>query len=182
MLNNLITSKTRLRLLVKFFLNAANEGYLRGLAEELDENTNAIRKELNNLSEAGFIVRHEEGNRINYQANKQHPLFSLLQQIIRKYVGIDEIIENIVGKAGQVEQVYLVGDYAKGIDSGKIEVVVLGNDLDQNYLKHLSVKVSDVIQKQVWVTTELNGQKEGVLVYDLSFRNLSEPLELTKAE
>jgi predicted ArsR family transcriptional regulator len=57
MLDNLITSKTRLRLLVKFFLNAATEGYLRGLADELDENTNAIRKELNNLSEAGFIIR-----------------------------------------------------------------------------------------------------------------------------
>ena len=55
MLNSLITSKTRLRLLVKFFINATNAGYLRGLATEMQENTNAIRKELNNLSEAGYI-------------------------------------------------------------------------------------------------------------------------------
>ena len=56
MLSSLITSKTRLRLLVKFFINAANDGYLRGLATEMDESTNAIRKELNNLNEAGFII------------------------------------------------------------------------------------------------------------------------------
>ena len=59
MLNSLITSKTRLRLLIKFFINVANTGYLRGLATEMDENTNSIRKELNNLSEAGFILREE---------------------------------------------------------------------------------------------------------------------------
>ena len=56
MLESLITSKTRIRLLVKFFVNAANAGYLRGLAQEMQENTNAIRKELNHLSEAVAIV------------------------------------------------------------------------------------------------------------------------------
>jgi predicted transcriptional regulator len=167
MLDNLITSKTRLRLLVKFFLNAATEGYLRGLADELDENTNAIRKELNNLSEAGFIIRTEEGSRITYQANPTNPFFSILQQLVRKYVGLDEIIENIVGKAGNVERVYLIGDYAQGIDSGTIEVMVQGEALDTVYLSQLATKVSTVIQKQVLVTTVLEGKKDGVLVYEV---------------
>ncbi|MSP85673.1 MAG: ArsR family transcriptional regulator, partial [Flavobacteriaceae bacterium] len=48
MLKTLITSKTRLRILVKFFINSANHGHLRGLADEMQESTNAIRKELNN--------------------------------------------------------------------------------------------------------------------------------------
>jgi len=168
MLNNLITSKTRLRLLVKFFLNVANEGYLRGLAEELDENTNAIRKELNNLSDAGFIVRLENGNKITYQANRKHPFFGILQQLMRKYVGLDEIIENIVGKAGNVERVYLIGDYAKGIDSGTIEVLVQGEALDIDYLSQLATKISAVIQKKVHVFTEMTGKNEGVMVYEVS--------------
>ena len=64
MLNSLITSKTRLRVLIKFFINAANNGYLRGLAEEMDESTNSIRKELNNLSEAGYLEKETIQNRI----------------------------------------------------------------------------------------------------------------------
>ena len=54
MLDSLITSKTRLRMLIKFFINTANKGYLNGLATELGESTNAIRKELNHLQGAGY--------------------------------------------------------------------------------------------------------------------------------
>ena len=52
MLGKLITSKTRLRLLIKFFISQANRGYLNGLATEMGESTNAIRKELNHLQGA----------------------------------------------------------------------------------------------------------------------------------
>ena len=46
MLGELITSKTRLRLLIKFFISQANRGYLNGLASEMGESTNAIRRSL----------------------------------------------------------------------------------------------------------------------------------------
>merc|ERR1712078_639513 len=55
MLEILITSKTRLRLIIKFFLNIANKGYLNSLANEFGESTNSVRKELNNLSSAGYL-------------------------------------------------------------------------------------------------------------------------------
>ena len=55
MLENLITSKTRLRLLIKFFISQANKGHLNGLASEMGESTNSIRKELNHLFEAGYL-------------------------------------------------------------------------------------------------------------------------------
>ena len=44
MLDSLITFKTRLRLLIKFFLNITNEGYLNGLANEFGESTNSVKK------------------------------------------------------------------------------------------------------------------------------------------
>ena len=52
MLDSLITSKTRLRFLIKF-LNIANKGYLNGLANEFGESTNSVK--LNNLSSAGYL-------------------------------------------------------------------------------------------------------------------------------
>ena len=57
MLETLITSKTRLRLLIKFFINIANKGYLNSLANEFGESTNSVRKELNNLTSAGYLKR-----------------------------------------------------------------------------------------------------------------------------
>ena len=55
MLGELITSKTRLRLLIKFFVSQANRGHLNGLASEMGESTNAIRRELNHLQGAGYL-------------------------------------------------------------------------------------------------------------------------------
>jgi hypothetical protein len=149
MLDYLITSKTRLKLLVKFFSNAENQGHLRGLADEFGESTNSIRKELNHLSEAGFLVKVADKNRIEYQANTHHPMFSNLQEIIRKYLGFDKLLEAVLERMGEVNEVVLVGDYAQGIDSGTIQVVINGESLNKDYLGHLSNRIEELIDRKV---------------------------------
>ena len=86
MLESLITSKTRLRLLVKFFLNIANKGYLNSLANEFGESTNSVRKELNNLSSAGYLEKYNENNRVIYKANVSHPLFKIIQKVFINFI------------------------------------------------------------------------------------------------
>jgi len=109
-----------------------------------------------------------EGSKITYQANKLHPFFSILQQLIRKYVGLDTIIENIVGNAGEIDKVYLLGDYARGVDSGHIEVLVQGTSLNDAYLHQLATKVADLIQKRVSVYTESERKDDFVLIFESS--------------
>ena len=88
MLNALITSKTRIKLLLKFFINPDNTGYLRGLAKEFSDSTNAVRKELNKLEEAGYLNVLEEVDRKKvFQANTTHPLFKTIQKLVRSSVG-----------------------------------------------------------------------------------------------
>ncbi|WP_333626017.1 ArsR family transcriptional regulator [Sphingobacterium siyangense] len=149
MLDSLITSKTRLKLLIKFFVSASNQSHLRGLADEFQESTNAIRKELNQLSEAGYLEKSTEKNKILYRANTKHSLFAPLQKLIHTYLGIDEIVDNILQQAGDIQEVSLVGDYAEGVDSGKIDVLVLGENINQAYLLLLADKVEKKLGKQV---------------------------------
>ena len=141
MLETLITSKTRLRLLIKFFINIANKGYLNSLANEFGESTNSVRKELNNLSSAGYLEKHNENNKVIYKANVSHPLFKIIQKIIHKHLGIEEILENVYNRVGNVEKVMLLGDYAKGYDSGIIEVLIVGTNLNKKYLEEISPKI-----------------------------------------
>lgn len=152
MLESLITSKTRLRLLIKFFVNSQTQSHLRGLAEEFGESTNSIRKELNNLTDAGILVKHSEKNKIEYQANVTHPFFTNIQDIIRKYLGLDKLLEQILDRMGEVYQVILVGDIARGIDSGKIEVVVTGENLNDSYILYLSTRIEELIDRKVVLT------------------------------
>jgi hypothetical protein len=166
MLGSLITSKTRLRLLVKFFINVANEGYLRGLATEMQESTNSIRKELNNLSEAGYLIRQEADNKITYKANTQNPFFTLLQQIVHKYVGLDTLVEMILERVGDVRRVYIIGDYAQGIDSGFLEVVLEGDDLNEDYIENLAHKIAIEIDKNIKINTTKLYKGEGLMVFE----------------
>ena len=150
MLETLITSKTRLKMLLKFFVNSASSAYLRGLAEEFGESTNAIRHELNNLSKAGYLISREEGRTILYQANTQHPLFNELKSLMHKYLGIDGIIENIVTKLGDLKSAYIIGDYAHGKDTGTIEVLLVWN-VNTEYLNQLVEKAKKLIHRNIIV-------------------------------
>ena len=148
-LNQLITSKTRLRLLIKFFVSQANRGYLNGLASEFNESTNSIRKELNHLSEAGYLEKYKDNHKVAYKANIKHPMFEILQKVVYKHLGLEEIVDHVLNQMGEVKQIHLIGDYAKGLDSGKIEVLLVGNDLNNSYITSLEKKIQGIIEREV---------------------------------
>ena len=148
MLDALITSKTRVRLLVKFFLNPTMKAYLRELASEFEESTNSVRLELNRLKEAGLLESEAKGNLVMYNAKTTHPLFPEIKSIVSKITGIDSIIESVIQRLGSVENAYLIGDYAKGKDSGIIDVVVTGT-VDKKILQELIEKADDLISRKI---------------------------------
>lgn len=149
MLDSLITSKTRIKLLLKFFLNSSMKAYLRGLSDEFGESTNAIRLELNHLEEAGLLNSQTEGNKKVYQANPRHPLFNDIHNLVLKHSGITQVIEEVVQRAGNIEKVWLKGGFAQGKDSPVIELVVIGNNIDTVYFTSLVKKVKELIKRDV---------------------------------
>lgn len=174
MIEALISSKTRIKLLLKFFLNSNTRAYLRNLETEFGESTNGIRVELNRLEEAGMLSSTMDGNKKVFQANKTHPLFREIHQILLKHVGLDILIENVIKKLGEVERVYLTGEFAEGRNSQIIDLVFVGN-LDKNYLIELTEKAEKLISRKIryLVFTEnemtetdwLNQQKNPLLLW-----------------
>jgi DNA-binding transcriptional ArsR family regulator len=157
MIEALISSKTRIKLLLKFFLNSDNRAYLRALEQEFGESTNGIRLELNRLEEAGLLLSDVQGNKKYYAANRGHPLFDPVQQLVLRTVGVDQILDKVIQRLGEVHQVYLTGALAKGLDSNRVDLLIIGNP-DRNYLDILAAKAEVLIQRQIYATiiTELN--------------------------
>lgn len=170
MLDSLITSKTRVKLLIKFFSNSGNRGYLRGLAEEFQESTNSIRVELNRLSEAGLLVSEPNGKTKNYRANQLHPLYSEMQSIVAKYLGFDRLVEVVIKNLGNVQKAIVLGDYAKGKDSGTIELLLVGEGINQEYLNFLVEKAESKIKRKVivQVVKDAPNDMEGLVVFDVA--------------
>ena len=149
LLGPLITSKTRLKLLLRFFLNQNLSGYLQGLSKELDENTNSIRVELNRLEEAGLLSSELQGRRKLYQVNLAHPLTSDLTSIVRKVSGIDALVDKVVDNLPGLSQVWICGALARGIQGDSIDCLLMGTDLNSKYIVGLSARVKELTGKKV---------------------------------
>lgn len=149
MLEALITSKTRIKLLMKFFLNSNSESYLRNLETEFGGSTNGIRQELNKFESAGLLNSELKGNKKYFKANISHPLFPDIHNLLIKHIGIDKIIDEVVDNIGSLYQVFLVGDFAKGIDKGLIDLVFVGDEINKSYLLNLIEKAGKMVKRKI---------------------------------
>jgi len=148
MLEALISSKTRIKILLKFFLNSNTTAYLRSLSTEFNDSSNAIRIELNRFEKAGLLLSNLSGNKKIFQANTAHPLYKEIHNIVLKQLGIDNVIETVVNNLGDVDSVYLIGDFALGKNSNIIDLLIVGN-IDKNYLIQLIEKTEKLITRKI---------------------------------
>ncbi len=153
MIESLITSQTRIKLLLKFFINPQVRAYLRELAREFDESTNSVRHELNKMQQANVLVSETEGRNKVYRANKSHPLFEDIRSIVLKSSGIQQVITTIVGNIGDLQMAFITGDYAVGRDSGLIDLVMVGNDINQQEVDRVRVKTEGLIGRKIRILT-----------------------------
>ena len=168
MLGELITSKTRLRLLIKFFISQANRGYLNGLATEMGESTNSIRKELNHLQSAGYLDKIKVDNKVEYKANTKHPLYDVLRKVVLKHLGLEDVVDTVLERMGPVKDIILVGDYALGNDSGKIEVFLIGEQLNMDYIAQLEEKIEQLIKRKIsfYLATKFLSDQPHIILFN----------------
>jgi hypothetical protein len=134
--------------LLKFFLNPEAEAHLRGLEAEFGEGSNAIRLELNRFEQAGLLQSRTQGNRKLFKVNVANALYPELNSLVKKHLGIDQLVERVVTNLGDVEHVFLTGDYAQGLDTGVIDIIVVGNP-DRAYLAQLIAKAEAKIGRKI---------------------------------
>jgi predicted transcriptional regulator len=144
----LISSKTRIKLLIRFFFNPNTRSYLRELAKEFNVSTNSVREELNQLTRTGLLTSQKSGRQVFYKANPKHPLFTELKSMVSKVMGIDQVVDGIITRLGDLESAYLLDDYAEGKDTGIIDLLLVG-DIDQYHLNDLSRKTERYIKRKI---------------------------------
>jgi DNA-binding HxlR family transcriptional regulator len=150
LIDQLFSGKIRLKLLARLLLNPGSQVYLRQLERDLQVSSNTVRLELNKLSEMKLIsvVETDESKIKKYIANTVHPLYSNLRSIILKYVGVDQLIEEIFYILGEIDEVFLTGEFANGIETPFIDLVLVG-DIDRDYLNKLVERAEKLLIKKI---------------------------------
>lgn len=116
---------------------------------EFGESTNSIRVELNRLESAGLLDTTTEGNKKMFHANTGHPLYNDINNILKKFVGIDQIIKQVTSQIGDLETAYLTGDFAIGKDSKIIDLALIGDNLDRAFIDKLVEKAEKFISRRI---------------------------------
>jgi predicted DNA-binding transcriptional regulator len=147
-LKGLIGSATRVKLIMRLFLNPHARSYLRELAREFSVSTNAVREELNQLSRTDLLKVEKNGRSVFYSANTDHALFPELRSMVQKVMGIDQVIDGIVQRLGKLERAYLIDDYAEGKDTGIIDLILVGN-INGHHLSDLTQKTERYINRKI---------------------------------
>jgi len=150
--DGLITSKMKVRILMRLFLNPEQRCYIRELADEMNVSPSQVSEELKNLSATGLLHTEKKGRMIHYSANQDHPLYPELHSMVSKALGMDRILESILERLGELEIAILLDDYAQGKDTGIIDLLLVGNinhvslvDLVEKSEKHIGRKIRTLV-------------------------------------
>lgn len=163
MLDSLITSKTRLKLLMRFFINSQNTAYLRNLSSEFGESTNGIRLELNHFEQANLLESELVQNKKVYKANVNHPYFEDIHRLLLKYVGIEKTIEEVVKRVGDLDEAYIINDFAQGKPGKMLDLVLVGNTFNAEYINTLVAKAETDLSFSIRYVTLQRDQVDAYL-------------------
>ncbi len=92
--------------------------------------------------------KFEGRNRI-FKANLSHPLFEEIRSIVLKSTGIDKVVSDILSKLGSLQLAFIRGDYAVGLDTGLIDLVIVGSNINTNELERVKTKTEKLIDRKI---------------------------------
>jgi len=125
MLQHIIPSKARRKILELFFHNLSENHYLRKIVRETDEEVNAVKRELDILSEAKVLNKERRLNKIFYSLNKNFRYFDEFLRIFTKTSPLVLAFYQNIPKLGKIKFVVLSMKYPKKIQIKEDEVYLL---------------------------------------------------------
>lgn len=129
MLEDLIISRVRVKMLQLFFYSLGQMYHVREIVRRLDEEINAVRRELTHLEKAGLLEKERRANRLFYMLRRDYPLYFDLLELISKTTGLGGGIIKNKAKLGKIKFALISGRFLRGLPrlaSTDIDLLVVG--------------------------------------------------------
>lgn len=129
MLDKLISSSARIRILRLLLLNEGQRYYQREIAELAGLPVRAVQRETARLTSVGLLHRIEDGNRVYLQANRACPIFPELKRILLKTVALELPLGEALAGDEQIQVVFIYGSYAANQETAAsdVDLFVIGS-------------------------------------------------------
>lgn len=129
MLKKLFISKVRIKILEKYLLNPHVAFHVRGMVRDLNEEINAVRRELINLEEVGILISKKDKNKLVYKLNPDYPQLFELQTLIIKNSKLGKKILDRVSNIDGLNAVIITESFllGKSLNDDDIDILFLGD-------------------------------------------------------
>lgn len=128
-LEDIIISRVRVKLLQLFLLNPGTIFHVRDIVRKVAEEINAVRRELLHMEKAGMVSKEQRANRLFYTFRKDYALYHELLTLMIKTSGICwDIIRN-KSKLGKIKFAMLSGRYARKLErhgANEVDLLIVG--------------------------------------------------------
>lgn len=125
MLEDLIISRVRVKILKLFLLNPAKIFHVREIVRQTKEEINAVRRELAHMEKHGMVSKEPRGNRLYYSFRRDYPLYYDLMGLVTKTSNLGADILKNKNKLGKIKFAMLSGRFVRGTTSHTDEVDLL---------------------------------------------------------
>ena len=128
MLETLLSSRVRAKVLAAFFLFPGSGYNAWELAQRLEESYSAVWKELVRLESLGILKSERRGNSKNYQVDDSCPIVPELRSIILKTEGVGFVIRDKLREMDGVKTAFIFGSFASGeVDTrSDLDLMIIG--------------------------------------------------------
>ncbi|GIW64149.1 MAG: hypothetical protein KatS3mg092_0082 [Patescibacteria group bacterium] len=125
MLDHIIPSKTRRKILELFYHHPNENYYVRKVVREVEEEVNAVKRELDILTEEKLLLREKRLNKVYYTLNKNYLFYEEFLRIFAKTNYLSTLIYQNLSKIGKIKYIALSTKYTKNIEIKEDEIYLL---------------------------------------------------------
>lgn len=150
MIQHIISSELRRKLLAHYFNHPDDKYYVRELAVLLNLDPGNLSKELRIFAKEGLFIADTKGNLKFYRLNSAHPLYPELKQMIFKTEGIEGTLRAVIGQFPEIKRAFIYGSFAKEEErpASDIDLMVIGKP-DRRRLTSEIRKLEDKIGREI---------------------------------
>lgn len=135
--------------MLKFFLNQETKSSWKSLKKEFGEASDVMLAELKIMDLEGLLCSSSGCNKKEIYANTSHELFIGINDLLKKYMGIDQIISQVTSQIRDLQAAYLTDDCAMGIDSKIIDLSLVGDHIDRTLILSLVKNTENFISRRI---------------------------------
>ena len=129
-LEDIIISRVRVEILVLFLTNPGKIFHVRDIVRKVNEEINAVRRELAHMEKAGMVSKEQRANRLFYMFRKDYPMYFELLELIGKTTGLGWDLIKHKAKLGKIKFAMLSGRYLRGLakrSTTDVDLLIVGS-------------------------------------------------------